>query len=204
VRIAWVMTHNALARWRIHRVGFHPPRPTQRPTVRGGLVISWAGMRGIVTLAAALALPTYTTGGPFPFRDLIVLTAFSVVLGTLVIQGLTLRPLLLALDLHDDDPVGQEVEAARERALSAALAILDGDTSPHAETVRREFAAHLRRATVDPRQREGGDAGHEETHRRVIAAARQVILALRASDEIGDAAFHQLEEEFDRIEMANV
>src|SRR5438128_1410311 len=68
VRIAWVMTHNALARWRIHRVGFHPPRPTQRPTVRGGLVISWAGMRGIVTLAAALALPTYTTGGPFPFR----------------------------------------------------------------------------------------------------------------------------------------
>ena len=69
-------------------------------------------MRGIVSLAAALALPS-----AFPYRDLIVLTAFSVVLGTLVIQGLTLKPLLRALDLHDDDPVGRELRAARERAL---------------------------------------------------------------------------------------
>ena len=76
-----------------------------RPTVGSGLVISWAGMRGIVSLAAALALPP-----AFPYRDLIVLTAFSVVLGTLVIQGLTLKPLLRALDLHDDDPVGRELE----------------------------------------------------------------------------------------------
>ena len=84
-----------------------------RPTVGSGLVISWAGMRGIVSLAAAMALPA-----AFPYRDLIVLTAFSVVLGTLVIQGLTLKPLLRALDLHDDDPVGREVSAARERALA--------------------------------------------------------------------------------------
>ena len=63
-------------------------------------------MRGIVSLAAALALPA-----TFPFRDLIVLTAFAVVLGTLVIQGLTLKPLLRALDLHDDDPVGRELGA---------------------------------------------------------------------------------------------
>ena len=74
-------------------------------------------MRGIVSLAAALALPS-----AFPYRDLIVLTAFSVVLGTLVIQGLTLKPLLRALDLHDDDPVGRELRAARERALRAGLA----------------------------------------------------------------------------------
>ena len=66
-----------------------------RPTVGSGLVISWSGMRGIVTLAAALALPE-----AFPFRDLIVLTAFSVVLGTLALQGLTLGPLLRALDLQ--------------------------------------------------------------------------------------------------------
>ena len=59
-----------------------------RPTVGSGLVISWAGMRGIVSLAAALALPS-----GFPYRNLIVLTAFSVVLGTLIIQGLTLKPL---------------------------------------------------------------------------------------------------------------
>ena len=60
-----------------------------RPTVGSGLIISWSGMRGIVSLAAAMALPP-----AFPYRDLIVLTAFAVVLGTLVIQGLTLKPLL--------------------------------------------------------------------------------------------------------------
>ncbi|HEY1435561.1 MAG TPA: cation:proton antiporter, partial [Thermoanaerobaculia bacterium] len=57
VRIAWVMTHNAVARWKIRRFGFHPRRPTQPPTLGSGLVISWSGMRGIVSLAAALALP---------------------------------------------------------------------------------------------------------------------------------------------------
>src|SRR3982074_2783174 len=73
--------------------------------------ISWAGMRGIVSLAAALALPS-----AFPYRDLIVLTAFSVVLGTLALQGLTLKPLLRALDLHDDHPVRRELIAALQRA----------------------------------------------------------------------------------------
>src|SRR6185295_17483803 len=86
VRIAWQMSFNAVIRWRDRRFGFHPPRPMLRPTVGSGLVISWAGMRGIVTLAAALALPV-----GFPFRDLIVLTAFFVVLGTLLVHGLTLK-----------------------------------------------------------------------------------------------------------------
>ena len=121
VRIAWHMSFNAVIRWRERRFGFHPPRPMLRPSVGSGLVISWAGMRGIVTLAAALALPAV-----FPFRDLIVLTAFSVVLGTLALQGLTLGPLLRVLDLRDDDPVGQEVAAARERALRAGLAAARG------------------------------------------------------------------------------
>ena len=152
VRIAWHMSFNAVIRWRDRRFGFHPPRPMLRPTVGSGLVISWAGMRGIVTLAAALALPA-----AFPFRDLIVLTAFSVVLGTLALQGLTLGPLLRALDLRDDDPVGHEVAAARERALRAGLARFEHDRSPVAEAVRQEFIAHLgsvecrsrRRATPD-------------------------------------------------------
>src|SRR5262245_38330886 len=124
VRIAWHMSFNAVIRWRDRRQGFHPPRPMLRPTVGSGLVISWAGMRGIVTLAAALALPA-----AFPFRGLIVLVAFSVVLGTLVLQGLTLEPLLRALDLHDDDPVGHELLAARARALRAGLASFERDKS---------------------------------------------------------------------------
>src|SRR3954464_11003803 len=130
VRLVWQMSFNALIRWRDRRFGFHPPRPMLRATVGSGLVVSWAGMRGIVSLAAALALPSQ-----FPFRDLIVLTAFSVVVGTLVIQGLTLKPLLRALKLQDNDPVGHEVRIARTRALRAGLASLDGDESSVANLV---------------------------------------------------------------------
>jgi Na+/H+ antiporter len=203
VRFAWVMTHNAVVRWNIRRFGFHPRRPTLPPSVASGLIISWCGMRGIVSLAAALALPMHVDGRPFPFRDLILLTAFSVVLGTLVIQGLTLRPLLRALHLHDDDPVGQEVDGARERALEAALATLDSDPSESARAIRHEFAAHLRRANREPDDADVPVDDHEDVHRRALAAARQVIFDMRARDEIGDDAFHQLEEEFDWIEMGS-
>jgi CPA1 family monovalent cation:H+ antiporter len=203
VRIAWVMTHNVVARWRIRRYGFHPPRPTMPPTIGSGIIISWSGMRGIVSLAAALAFPAHVNGAPFPFRDLIVLTAFAVVLGTLVIQGLTLKPLLRALGLHDDDPVGQEVERARERALLAALATFDGDTSPAAEAVRQEFADHLRQPTADPQAGEARRSRHEDLHQRALAAARQTVFQMREQGDIGDAAFHRLEEEFDWVEMSN-
>jgi NhaP-type Na+/H+ or K+/H+ antiporter len=196
VRIVWHMSFNAVIRWRDRRLGFRPPRPMLQPSVGSGLVISWAGMRGIVSLAAALALPV-----AFPFRDLIVLTAFSVVLGTLVIQGLTLKPLLRALDLQDDDPVGRELSAARERALQAGLDSFAHDRSPIAEALREEFTAHLGSAALDS---ESGDpsSAHSDIHRGALQAARQAVLAMRNNDEIGDDAFHQMEEELDWLEMA--
>jgi CPA1 family monovalent cation:H+ antiporter len=197
VRIVWCMSFNAVIRWRQRRYGFHPPRPMLRPTVGSGLVISWSGMRGIVTLAAALALPA-----AFPFRDLIVLTAFAVVLGTLAIQGLTLGPLLRALDLRDDDPVGHEVAAARERALQASLAGLESDPSLVAEAVRQEFLAHLGSVEVSPQEGEARRFAHRDIHGRAIQAARRTVLAMRANEEIGDDAFHQMEEELDWIEMS--
>ena len=197
-RIVWQMSFNAVIRWRERRYGFHPPRPMLRPTVGSGLVISWAGMRGIVSLAAAMALPA-----PFPYRDLIVFTAFAVVLGTLILQGLTLGPLLRALDLRDDDPVGHEVVAARERALRAGLAVFDDDRSPVAEAVRQEFIAHLGTTDTDPEEGEARRSAHGDLHRRALAAARQETHIMRGSGEIGDDAFHQMEEEFDWIEMSD-
>ena len=197
VRIAWHMSFNAVVRWRDRRFGFSPPRPMLRPTVGSGLVISWAGMRGIVTLAAALALPP-----GFPFRELILLTAFAVVLGTLTIQGLTLKPLLRALDLQDNDPVGRELGAARDRALQAALATLEGDQSVMAESLRQEFVAYLAAAESGSGGDEAGRATHGNLHRTALEAARRAVLAMRDRDEIGDDAFHQIEEELDWLEMA--
>ena len=197
VRIAWHMFFNAVIRWRQHRIGFHPPRPMLRPSVGSGLVISWAGMRGIVSLAAAMALPA-----EFPYRNLIVLTAFSVVLGTLTIQGLTLKPLLRALNLHDNDPIGTELSAARERALHAALASFAADRSPVAELVRQEFTAILANERADAGAGDTKSTTHGEIYRGAVQAARRAILTMRASDEIGDDAFHRMEEELDWLEMA--
>src|SRR5436190_18553333 len=195
VRVAWHMSFNTVVRWRHRRRGFHPPRPMLRPTIGSGLIISWAGMRGILSLAAAMALPPV-----FPYRALIVLTAFSVVVGTLLIQGLTLKPLLRALDLHDDDPVGRELSAARERALRAGLAMFEHDRSPVADTIREEFTTRLvpaRRGRVGARH-----SAHAAIHHAALQAARQAVLAMRANDEIGDDAFHLMEEELDQLEMA--
>jgi CPA1 family monovalent cation:H+ antiporter len=198
VRLVWHMSFNTVIRWRQRRSGFHPPRPMLRPTLGSGLIISWAGMRGILSLAAAMALPAQ-----FPYRDLIVLIAFSVVLGTLAIQGLTLKPLLRALDLNDDDPVGRELNAARERALRAGLGSFAQNRSPVAELVRREFTAHLahERAEADPS--DITRSNHRDIYRGALQAARQALLDMRASDEIGDDAFHLMEEELDWVEMAD-
>ena len=195
VRLAWHMSFNAVVRWRHRQRGFHPPRPMLRPSAGSGLVISWAGMRGIVSLAAAMALPA-----AFPYRDLVVLTAFSVVLGTLVLQGLTLKPLLRAFDLNDDDPIGREVSAARACALSAGLATLEHDQSVAADAVRETFTMRLA-----PGHREGDDARRSaaaEIHGAALQAARQAVLAMRANHEIGDDAFHLVEEDLDWLEMA--
>lgn len=197
VRIVWHMFFNALLRWHQSITGFNPPRPMLRPTAGSGFVISWSGMRGIVTLAAALALPER-----FPYRDLIVLTAFAVVLGTLIIQGLTLKPLLRYLKLNDDDPVGKEVTVARERALRAGLSSFADDQSPVANSFRHELKAHLSRERAGDHPGNSIRAAHHEIHSNALTAARQAVLAMRDSEEIGDNAFHQLEEELDWIEMS--
>ena len=197
VRIAWHMSFNFVIRWRDRRYGFRPPRPMLRPTVGSGVIISWSGMRGIVSLAAAMALPA-----AFPYRELIVLTASFVVLGTLTIQGLTLKGFLRALDLRDGDPVGQEVGAARQRALSAAIESLEHERSPVARGVRQEFTAHLASAESGFPGEQKRQSEHGEIHGRALQAARQAVLSMRDRDEIGDDAFHQVEEELDWLEMA--
>jgi CPA1 family monovalent cation:H+ antiporter len=84
--------------------------------------------------------------------------------------------------------------------LKAALATVDGIDSEVAQIVRQEFASHLRPAHGEAG---GSDVDHEQLHRSALAAARRAILDMRANDEIGDDAFHQLEKELDWMEMTN-
>ena len=194
VRIAWVMLYGAAVRWKRQHWNPCPERPP--PTIGGGILASWCGMRGIVTLAAALAVPE-----SLPHRDLIVFAAFCVVLTTLVFQGLTLRPLMQLLGLHDDGTVDREIGIARAETARAALRALDGQ--PSAGVLRNEYQARLRAqespAPVNPTTVPGGSLA--ELQRRAVAAQRDALTDLRARQVIGDDAFHVLEEEIDLLEL---
>src|SRR5215468_9781841 len=191
VRIAYVMTYTAVGRLTSRWFGVTPTPP---PTVAGGLLVSWCGMRGLVTLAAAFALPA-----GFPGRDLIVLSAFCVVLGTLVLQGFTLRPLLDRLGFEADGGVGQEISRGRLGIMQAALETLAEERSPAAAAVREGYlAAHEVAANLDEPQ---AATDHDRLRLRAITAQRLTLLRLREEGVIGDEAFHRLEEELDWAEL---
>src|SRR5882757_4418482 len=105
-RLVWVASYVVIIRW-FSRFG-NEDRRRDGPTFGGAVLVGWCGMRGLVTLATAFALPI-----DFPGRDPILLAAFCVVLGTLVLQGLTLKPLLRLLRLEQDRSVDQEVSRGR-------------------------------------------------------------------------------------------
>jgi Na+/H+ antiporter len=193
VRLVWLLIHHftdAAIRWRVRGTKADEPAPS----VGDALAVGWSGMRGIVTLATALALP-----GGFPYRDFIQLTAFVVVLGTLVLQGLTLRPLLRLLALPKDDLVENELSLARSVVLKTAMAVLDGNTTPSAERLRQEYAEALGQARrgTDPY-----DRPDNALRREVVIAGRAVIEDLRSAGTIGDTAYRRIEEELDWHELA--
>ena len=213
-RIAWVLPASGIDRLEFTgpRKGRHPARAADEDAqapglgLRAAVAVSWSGMRGIVTIATALALPQGGPDGGFPYRDLIVFTAFCVVIGTLVVQGLTLGPLLARLGLKDDDPVGREVGRARAEAYAAALKSLDAteiedQEAAATEALRAEFMAALDEARSHDEGLAPETLPSDAVRRRAIAAARDTVLRLRREGRIGDDAYYVLEEEFDWAEL---
>jgi CPA1 family monovalent cation:H+ antiporter len=204
-RIAWVTGAAAFSRWRCRPQsdGTPGPRDPVALNARQAAVVGWCGMRGTVTLAAALALPT-----GFPYRDLILVTAFGVVLGTLVLQGLTLRPLMLRLRLENDDTVEREVRLARIEGLRAAVAaIARVPGAEGAALVRQRYELQLRRAGEYASDNVGGNGTAVEQEadlsalRAATEAQRRRVVALRGDGTIGDTAFQRVEEELDWAEL---
>jgi CPA1 family monovalent cation:H+ antiporter len=203
-RFVWVMTYQALKRRKQRRRDEDIARAAAPVSiVRSGVVLSWAGMRGIVTLAAAFALPeTLPDGSAFPHRDLILLCAFGVVLGTLVLQGLTLAPLIKRLGLTDDDPVGREIRLGRTHAYSALLdAIKDDDTLP-GKLLRKEYAAVVELNDNPAEHTPVDEVPGGPLRRHAIAVARQRAFELRQTDVIGDDAYRVLLQELDWAELS--
>jgi CPA1 family monovalent cation:H+ antiporter len=201
-RFAWVMSYGVLRRWRID-LARDAARLGPRPTVGGGIVVSWAGMRGIVTLAAAFAIPeTLPDGSPFPYRDLILLCAFAVVLGTLVLQGLTMKPLIRRLGLTDDDPVGREIRIGRTHAYGALLDAIKDDDTLAGKLLRKEYGAVIELNTNQAHGAPVDEVPGGPLRRRAIDVARQRAFELRRDDVIGDDAYRVLVQELDWAELS--
>jgi len=195
VRIAYLMMYAGVGRLTHRWFGVTLTSGTTPPTVAGVLLVSWCGMRGLVTLATAFALPS-----GFPGRDLIVLSAFCVVLGTLVIQGFTLRPLLDRLGFETEGGVEQEISRGRLGLMQAALDTLAEEHSPAAAAVREGYLA-AREVAGNPDEPQGATE-HDRLRLRAITAQRSALNRLREEGAIGDEAFHQLEEEIDWAELS--
>lgn len=180
------------------------------------MVVAWSGMRGAVSLAAALALPLSTDAGdPFPERDLVIFCAFSVIFATLVLQGLTL-PMVIRWAGAEEDGTGEHEELiARRAAVEAAITRLDKLAEQdwtNDDTVQRmkgTYGFRSRRLAqradgLDGRTPEDGDEDLEERSRtyqrtvhEVLAAERGAIIRLRDEGEISDEVMHAIERELD-------
>ena len=204
VRLGWVPLAAVLPRLMSPSLRARDPMPPWSYI----FLIGWTGMRGIVTLAAALAVPVMTaSGAPFPFRAEIILISFTVILATLVLQGLSLTPLIRALHLEEDRGLEQEEMLARERAAAAAIGRLDklaGEEwlmTDHADQLRVHYGRKLQRfshsSPVDPEcSLEAGEAFRRLRH-ETLTAERLALIDLRNNGTISDEVLHRLEHELD-------
>jgi CPA1 family monovalent cation:H+ antiporter len=206
VRLAWVfLTGLGLARLRRGRY------QVAVTNWREALILGWTGMRGGVSLAAALALPLAVGG-----RDLIILLTFGVILVTLVAQGLSLPVLVQRLGVVDPGQAAREEREARLAAHRAVLAFLDSEDVP--EGVPTEQVAHVRkfyekRIQLAGARAEDPDSGAEaptgdrdpvaayrELKRALFRVQRQAIIALHDQGQLGDESRRRLERSLDREE----
>src|SRR5216684_2854295 len=164
-----------------------------------------AGMRGIVSLAAALALPqTLQDGSPFPERDLIIFLTFVVIAVTLVLQGLTLKPLIRRLKVGRDWSLQEEQQRAKMALGKAAIAAIDmvaakdGIPNDLAERIRAEFAEKITLSVPEGLvlRHSGADAA-QRLRAAAVKAERQELIRLWRENLVSDEVLHTIEEDLD-------
>ena len=202
VRLAWVYPASWLPRWLSASVRARDPFPGWRAVA----VIGWAGMRGVVSLALALAVPVQVDGGgPFPQRNLVIFLAFSVIVVTLVGQGLTLPLVVRRLGVvADDDGSAGDARWALGRLSEVALDRLDA-LNPEADGVPAELVARLReryrsrQAHLDSQRedQEGGDGGYAGLVTELLRVQREELDRLRAAGGVTPEVARRLDHDLD-------
>ncbi|GAA2895483.1 Na+/H+ antiporter [Streptosporangium fragile] len=205
-RVVWVVPSIYLPRILSKRVRRREPHP---PSWQNVAIVSWAGMRGVVSLAAAFAIPE-----GFPGRDTLLFLTFAVVIGTLLVQGLTFPALIRRLRVSNEQEVYTDnlsEAAAQQAAASAALARLEELVAGGVEEIHEDIVGQLRskaeRRTLTAWERLGGGTGPEgeETpstvyrrlRREMLAAERDVLVRLRDQRRIDDEVLRRVLQELD-------
>jgi CPA1 family monovalent cation:H+ antiporter len=201
-RFVWVFPATWLPRRLSKRLRERDPYPGWRYVV----LVSWAGMRGVVSLAAALALPI-----DFPQRSLIQFLTFTVIIATLVIQGSTLPLVIRWLGIASGDGAAEEERGARVAAAEAAVRRIDAleaeypDHKPLIDHLRETYAHRLEHidisdgTPVDEAEQELLE--HREMRRKVIDAEREAVIAMRDRGELSDEVMRRLERDLDLEEL---
>ncbi|MFI8128949.1 Na+/H+ antiporter [Streptomyces diastaticus] len=213
-RFVWTYPAVHLPRLLSRRVRAREPDPTWK----GPFVVAWAGMRGVVSLAVAFSIPHGVhEGGSFPYRNLILFLTFTTVIGTLVVQGLTLPALIRLLRLPGRDARAETLlEAQAQNAASEAAehrldALLTDPRNALPEPLadrlravleRRRNAVWERLGTVNPETGESVDDTYRRLARTVIASEREVFVALRDQRHIDDEMLRDLLRRLDLEEAA--
>jgi monovalent cation/hydrogen antiporter len=203
VRILWVFPATYAPRWVSRRLRERDPAPPWRSVS----IVAWTGMRGVISLAAALALPFQASGGQFPDRDLIIFLTFCVILATLVVQGLSLPALIRALGLEDDRIGEKEETHGRIQVAEAALERLeelgaqDWVREDTQERVRGLYAYRRNRFASrfdgDPDGVEERSADYQRLMVELLVAQRQRLISMRDEGSIGDEVMHRIEHDLD-------
>jgi monovalent cation/hydrogen antiporter len=211
LRLAWVFP-GARVSYFIRRRILH--QPERVPPARQLLVTGWTGMRGVIALAAAMALPHTLPGGvPFPERDLIIFLTFCVILATLVLQGLTLAPLIRLLGMAGATGPACEEREARRIAIESALAHLERsrpldrpDLAPIYDDLALHYRQRLADLTGEASSQEGRtvDPAHHSRYRdlsrELLQVERDAAIRIRDQGRIDDDVLRQIEHELDLTE----
>jgi CPA1 family monovalent cation:H+ antiporter len=205
VRFVWVYSAALLpGSWSKEGMAHQLP-----PNARENFIISWCGMRGIVSIAAALSLPLVLPGGAvFPHRDLIVFLTFFVIAVTLVVQGLSLPVLIRKMQVGTSRNEHEEMRRVQAVISAAAVRVLDehvgGQASPGfwLASLRTEMTSRIALCQLPDDAEQTRDASVLRLRRALIQAERKELIRLWRDNQVSDEVMHRLEETLDHLEAA--
>jgi monovalent cation/hydrogen antiporter len=201
-RLIWVYPATYVPRWLYKSIRKNEPRPSPRVVT----IVAWSGMRGVVSLAAALALPLVIEGSkPFPHRNLIIFLTFSVIFSTLVIQGLTLRPLIKWLGIKSDGKDHEIEHSVRLKIASAVIEFIEENyslavTEEVLNQIKTKYEIRIQRMRKDQNDHKLNEELINQFHsiqEELISFERKLIIELRSKGAISDEVLRKIEYELD-------